>query len=97
MTKKTLLLCAALAAAAFAGEIQDVPARAADLSIRILHLEPSGQGADLATSWQGAILKYRGRYYLNYENFHAVDDADQAHQNYDDIQAGSRVGYATGN
>jgi len=52
---------------------------------------------DNAAIWQGAMLKYRGRYYLYYENFHAIDDVDQAYQNYDDIHAGSRVGYATAN
>ncbi len=41
------------------------------------------------------MFKHRGRYYLYYENFHAVDDVDQPYQSYSNPQAGSRVGFAT--
>ena len=50
---------------------------------------------DNGAIWQGTMVKHRGRYYLYYENFHAVDDVDQPYQDYSNPQAGSRVGFAT--
>ena len=52
---------------------------------------------DNAAIWQGAMFKHRGRYYMYFENFHAIENRDQPYQHYDHIQTGSRVGYATAN
>lgn len=49
---------------------------------------------DNGAIWGGDMVKHRGRYYLYYENWHATDDVDKAYQNYDELQSGSRVGYA---
>jgi hypothetical protein len=51
---------------------------------------------DNAAIWQGCMFKFRGHYYLYYENFHAIGDVDAEYANYDALQVGSRVGYATG-
>lgn len=51
---------------------------------------------DNGAIWQAAMFKHRGNYYLRYENFHAIDNVDVPYQHYDDLHAGSRVGYATG-
>ncbi|TDE14274.1 LamG domain-containing protein [Jiangella asiatica] len=51
---------------------------------------------DNAAIWQGTMLKLRGRYYMYYENYHAIGtNLDQQYSNYNHPQAGSRVGYAT--
>jgi len=52
---------------------------------------------DNAAIWQGTMFKHRGRYYLYYETYHAIANVDQPYELYDDLQTGSRVGYATGN
>ena len=50
---------------------------------------------DNAAIWQGAMYKHRGRYYMYFENFHAIEDRDVPYQHYDHLQTGSRVGFAT--
>jgi hypothetical protein len=50
---------------------------------------------DNAAIWQGTMFKHRGRYYLYYENYHAIDDVDHAYGDYANPQVGSRVGFAT--
>lgn len=52
---------------------------------------------DNAAIWHGSMFKYRGHYYMYYETYHSVGDVDRPYADYDDIQAGSRVGYATAN
>lgn len=52
---------------------------------------------DNAAIWSGQIFALRGRYYLYYEAFHAIDDVNVPYQNYDHLQAGSRLAFATGN
>lgn len=50
---------------------------------------------DNAAIWQGTMFKHRGRYYLYYENYHAVGDVDQEYADYANPDVGSRVGFAT--
>ena len=52
---------------------------------------------DNGAIWSGELFKYRGRYYLYYEGFHAIDDVNAPYQNYDALDAGSRLCYATAN
>jgi len=52
---------------------------------------------DNGAIWQGTMFKHRSRYYMYYENFHAIDNVNAPYQNYDALHAGSRGGYATGN
>lgn len=52
---------------------------------------------DNAAIWHGSMFKHRGRYYLYYEAYHSVGNVDRPYADYDEIQAGSRVGYATAN
>jgi hypothetical protein len=52
---------------------------------------------DNAAIWHGAMLKHRGRYYLYYENYHAVGNVDRPYEGYDAVAIGSRVGFATAN
>lgn len=52
---------------------------------------------DNAAIWQGCMVKHRGRYYMYYENFHAIDDINVPYQFYDHPHVGSRVGYAVAN
>ncbi|MGI8577639.1 MAG: LamG-like jellyroll fold domain-containing protein [Nocardioidaceae bacterium] len=50
---------------------------------------------DNGAIWQGTMFKHRGHYYLYYEDYHSTGDVDAPYRNYNDPQAGSRVGYAT--
>ncbi len=52
---------------------------------------------DNAAIWSGEMFKFRGRYYLYYEGFHAIDDVNAPYQNYDALDAGSRLCFATAN
>jgi hypothetical protein len=52
---------------------------------------------DNGAIWQGTMLKYRNRYYLYYENFHVIENTEQAYDHYDAVHSGSRVGFATAN
>ena len=50
---------------------------------------------DNGATWQGAMFKHRGCYYLYYENYHSIGDVDRQYGDLADPQAGSRVGFAT--
>lgn len=52
---------------------------------------------DNAAIWQGAMLKFHGRYYMYYENYHNVENVNRPYEDYNHIQTGSRVGFATAN
>jgi hypothetical protein len=51
---------------------------------------------DNAAIWQGCMFKQDGRYYLYYEAYHAIRSVNTPYEAYDDINAGSRAGFATG-
>lgn len=50
---------------------------------------------DNGAIWQGTMFKHRGCYYLYYENYHSIGDVDAQYADYNNVQAGSRVGFAT--
>ena len=52
---------------------------------------------DNGAIWQGTLFKHRNRYYLYYENFHVIENTEQAYDHYDAVHSGSRVGFATAN
>jgi len=52
---------------------------------------------DNAAIWSGYIFKDRNRYYLYYELYHSLRNVNQPYEFYNNLQTGSRVGYATGN
>lgn len=52
---------------------------------------------DNGAIWQGTIFKYRNHYFMYYENYHSVNDINKPYDQYDKVNSGSRVGFATGN
>lgn len=52
---------------------------------------------DNAAIWQGAMFKFQGRYYMYYETYHNIENVNRPYEDYNHIQTGSRVGFATAN
>lgn len=52
---------------------------------------------DNGAIWAGEIYKYRNNYFIYYENYHSIDNVNKLYEKYNDIQSGSRLGFATGN
>jgi len=51
---------------------------------------------DNGAIWAGTMFKFRGHYYMYYENYHAIgDDVDDPYRHYVALQEGSRVGFST--